>query len=108
MSKTTVSHMLESGNSYPCVVRVREKSLLARFHTYTDTDTDPERTYGWQSVHFLCVAFFTDTVTDTDTYTDHASRTHGWPAFNQILNKYISIHNFFTLYIYNIQYIKKV
>ena len=99
MSKTTVSHMHESGNSHPCVVRVREKSLLARFHTYTDTDTDPERTYGWQSVHFLCVAFFTDT--------DHASRTHGWPAFDQILNKYISIHNFFTLYIYNIQYIKK-
>ena len=72
MSKTTVSHMLESGNSHPCVVR--EKSLLVRFHTYPDTDTDPERTYGWQSVHFLCVAFFTDTVTD------HASRTHRWPA----------------------------
>ena len=35
--------------SHAFVVRVRGESLLTRFNTYTDKDTDPERTNGCQS-----------------------------------------------------------
>ena len=62
--------------SHPFVVRVRGESLLTRFNK----GTDREWTNGCQSVLFLCDACLTDTDAHTDTDTDHASRTNGWPA----------------------------
>ena len=61
-------------------IRVRKKSLTARFVTDADADTHMERIYG-------CLSFTTVSIfTDTDSYTDHGHGSqftdlcYGWLA----------------------------
>ena len=61
-------------------IRVREKSLIARFVTDADADTHTERIYGCLSI-FLSLFRFSQTLTRTRiTDTGHNLHTYGWLA----------------------------